>query len=83
MRITVFFMKMISLKLPQPLANWLARRSKELGRSQSDIVRQALEEQRQGKGRPSCHDLMNDLCGSFSGPKDLSVNPRYLDDFGK
>jgi Ribbon-helix-helix protein, copG family len=76
-------MKTISLKLPVPLANWLAKRSKELGRSKSDIVRQALEEQRQKKGALTCHDLMKDLCGSFSGPPDLSTNPKYLDEFGK
>jgi hypothetical protein len=76
-------MKTISLKLPEPLANWLTRRAKELGRSKSDIVRQALEEQKPGKGALSCHDLMKDLCGSFSGPPDLSTNPKYMDDFGK
>src|SRR5439155_18911447 len=75
-------MKTISLKLPPALAKWLARKSKEAGRSQSDIVRQALEEQRQGQGRPSCHDLMQDLCGTLSGPSDLSSSPRHLQDFG-
>ena len=76
-------MKTISLKLPEPLANWLAKRAKELGRAQSDLVRQALEEQREGKGAVSCHELMKDLAGSFSGPSDLSTNPKHMQDFGK
>jgi Arc/MetJ-type ribon-helix-helix transcriptional regulator len=76
-------MKTISLKLPESLAHWLAQRSRELGRSQSDLVRQALEEQLQRKAGVTCDDLMKDLCGSFEGPRDLSSNPKYLRDFGK
>ena|SRR5256885_1837587 len=76
-------MKTLSVKLPTQLAGWLARRSKELGRTQSDLVREALEQQRTGSGKPSCHDLMQDLCGSFDGPRDLSTNPKYMKDFGR
>ncbi|CAN5502633.1 hypothetical protein BH20VER1_BH20VER1_18390 [soil metagenome] len=77
-------MKTLSVKLPAALANWLARQARELGRTQSDLVRHALEEQRQGNGRsPSCHDLMKDFCGSFHGPPDLSTNPKYMRDYGK
>src|SRR5437867_6379823 len=83
---TVSMMKTISLKLPAPLANWLAKRANELGRSRSDLVRQALEEQRQGKngrGEKSCAELMAEFGGSFRGPRDLSTNPKYMRDFGK
>jgi Arc/MetJ-type ribon-helix-helix transcriptional regulator len=79
-------MKTISLKLPVPLANWLAKRAAELGRSRSDLVRQALEEQRQGKnsrGEKSCAELMVELGGSFRGPRDLSTNSKHMRDFGK
>jgi len=79
-------MKTISLKLPVPLASWLANRAAKLGRSQSDLVRQALEEQRQGKSDKrgkSCADLMAQFDGFFRGPRDLSTNPKYLRDFGK
>jgi len=31
----------------------------------------------------SCLDLVRDLVGSVRGPGDLSVNERYLEDFGK
>ena len=79
-------MKTISLKLPAPLANWLANRANELGRSRSDLVRQALEEQREGKnsrGEKSCAALLAEFGGFFRGPRDLSTNPNYMRDFGK
>jgi hypothetical protein len=75
--------KTLSVKLPSQLAVWLSRRSKQLGRTQSDLVREALEQQRARSGTPSCHDLMEDLCGSVDGPADLSTNPKYLNDFGR
>lgn len=82
---TVSMMKTISLKLPAPLANWLAKRANELGRSRSDLVRQALEEQRQGKSKSekSCAELMAEFSGFFQGPRDLSTNPKYMRGFGK
>ena len=80
---TIPLVKMLSVKLPKPLAGWLCRRAKELGRTQSDLVREALEQQRTGAGKPTCHDLMQDLCGTFDGPPDLSTNPKYMDGFGK
>ena len=83
---TISMMKTISLKLPAPLANWLAKRANELGRSRSDLVRQALEEQRQRKNsssEKSCAELMAEFGGFFRGPRDLSTNPKYMRDFGK
>ena len=62
---------------------WLARRAKQLGRPQSELVRDALERSRGGETAANCHDLMAELCGSINGPKDLSTNPKYLDGFGK
>lgn len=79
-------MKTISLKLPAPLANWLAKRASELGRSQSDLVRQALEEQHDDHGKKreeSCAELMAKFDGFFRGPRDLSTNPKYMRNFGK
>ena len=76
-------MKTISLKLSQRLARLLAKHSKELGRSQSDLVRAALEEQFNGQAGASCHDLMQEFCGTLEGPYDLSANPKHLAGFGK
>ena len=47
------------------------------------LVRQALEQRRSQPGKSTCLDLMQDLCGSVSGPRDLSTNPKHLAGFGK
>jgi hypothetical protein len=75
-------MKTFTVKLPDPLARWLSQRSKDLGRTQSDLVREALEQQRAGTDDPTCHDLMRDVCGTFEGPRDLASNPKHLKGFG-
>jgi Arc/MetJ-type ribon-helix-helix transcriptional regulator len=77
-------MKTLSVKLPEPLANWVTRRSRKLRRTQSEIVREVLERERNGKDRAkTCRDLLGDLDGFFDGPKDLSTNPKHLEGFGK
>jgi predicted transcriptional regulator len=78
-------MKTLSVKLPTPLASWLSKRATALGRTQSDLMREALEQQREGNeaGAKSCAELMADLGGFFEGPRDLSTNLRYMKDFGK
>jgi hypothetical protein len=83
-RITVPGMKSISIKLSPPLARWLSSRARELKRTQSDLVRDALEQQQRRQNGPSCHDLMKHLCGSLkNAPRDLSTNPKYMEGFGK
>lgn len=72
-------MKTITVKLPEPLAAWLSRRARELGRSQSDLVREALQRASEGTSGVSCHDLFADACGVVDGPRDLSTNPKHLD----
>jgi hypothetical protein len=81
--ITLTSMKTVSVKLPTPLAAWLTQQARELRRSKSALVRQALEQQRSKPGRGTCLDLMEDLCGCVRGPRDLSTNPRYMEGFGK
>ena len=76
-------MKTLTVKLPEALAAWLFRRSRELGRPQSDLVRDALQRASEGAGGGSCHDLFGDVCGVIEGPKDLSTNPRHLSGFGE
>ncbi len=76
-------MKTISVKLPESLATWLSRRASELGRPQSDLVREALQRSREGTSGASCHDLFADVCGVIEGPKDLSTNPRHLNGLGE
>lgn len=77
-------MKTVSVKLPEPVANWLERQAKETRRTRSDVVRAALERERMGNNRPkSCRDLLADLGGYFDGPPDLSTNPKYMEGFGQ
>lgn len=79
-------MKTLSVKLPDPLAHWLRTQARELRRTQSDLVRQALEAQRQSKGRKkakSCAELLADFDGFFQGPPDLSTNPKYMKGYGE
>ena len=76
-------MKTVSVKLPSPLAAWLTQRARELGRSKSALVRQALEQQRGKPGKGTCLDLMEDLCGCVRGPRDLSTDPKYMEGFGQ
>jgi hypothetical protein len=76
-------MKTVTVKLPEPLAAWLARRARELGRPQSDIVREALQRASGGNSGASCHDVFADVCGIVDGPKDLSTNPKHLAGLGE
>jgi hypothetical protein len=75
--------KTVSVKLPASLASWLTQQARDLRRSKSALVRQALEQQRSQPGKGTCLDLMEDLCGSVRGPRDLSTNPKHLAGFGK
>ena len=76
-------MKTLTVKLPDPLASWLSRRARELGRPQSDLVREALQRASEGTSGASCHDVFGDVCGVIEGPKDLSTNPKHLTGFGE
>jgi hypothetical protein len=76
-------MKTITVKLPELLASWLSRRARELGRPQSDLVREALQRVREGTSGVSCHDVFADVCGVIDGPRDLSTNPKHLSGFGE
>jgi predicted DNA-binding protein len=77
-------MKTISLKIDAHLYSRLEQQSRKLGRSKSAIMRDALEGSLKKKGEPSCHDLMQEACGSFrSGVKDLATNKKYMKGFGE
>lgn len=76
-------MKTISVKLPSPMAAWLDQQARELGRSKSALVRQALEQQQHKMGKGTCLELLEDLCGSVRGPRDLSTNRKHLEGFGQ
>jgi predicted DNA-binding protein len=78
-------MRTITLKLPDGLAARVSAAVKR-GSSTSALVREAIadhfdssEDDRAG----SCFDLASDLCGSLTGPADLSSNPKHLKGYGR
>jgi hypothetical protein len=77
-------MKTFTFRVDNQLCLWLAQEAKRPGRSKSEVVREALVEQRTGRKSLSVHDRMKDVCGSIKGaPRDLSANTRkYLKGFG-
>lgn len=83
-RISVSPMKTITLKVDENLDNWLRSEAKKLGRSKSDIAREALELRRSGQQGQSIHDIMKDVCGVIKGgPKDYASNRKYLKGLGR
>ncbi len=84
-------MKTLSVKLPESLAKWLAGEAKQTRRSRSELVREALEEKRNGyangarraKKPRTMADALLEAGPMFKGPGDLNTNPKYWHDFGK
>lgn len=79
-------MRTITLKLPDGLAARVSATVRKRGVSTSQLVREALEEKLDRKGRTrrvSCLDLAGDLVGVVSGPADLSSNPAHLKGYGR
>jgi hypothetical protein len=68
-------METVTLKMDRKHIALLKQEAKALGRSQAAIVRDLIDEHLGSKKRPSLYDLTKDLCGSVSGPKDLSTRP--------
>ncbi len=77
-------MKTISLKIDPALDQWLEEEAKKLGRTKSEIAREALDQRRQGLKKQSIHELMQEFCGSIKGgPKDFATHRKYLKGFGR
>jgi len=78
-------MKTLTLRIDKALDRWLTEEANRLGRTKSEIVREALIRQRNGKKPLSLHDRMKDVCGILKGaPRDLSTNTKkYLKGFGE
>jgi Arc/MetJ-type ribon-helix-helix transcriptional regulator len=74
----------ITVKLPGPLAARLSGAVRRRSRTQSELIREALELHLDGSAARagSCLDLAGDLAGSLSGPADLSSNRRRLRGYG-
>jgi hypothetical protein len=75
-------MQTLTLKLPPDLSDWLEKRAQALNCSKSDIVRQALLAQRDGKNIQSAAARAGDLVGKYSSGKKDSAHKRHLRNFG-
>jgi hypothetical protein len=75
--------KRFQSQLPETLDGWLTQRARQPGRCRPAIVREALERQRSKPGQATCLDLVQDVCGSVGGPRDLSFNPGLPEGLGK
>lgn len=76
----------ITIRIPEHLGKQLKRRADLKGQSESEIVREALENYLQKSSAESAYDIAKRLgvIGRFKGlPKDLSTNPRYFEGFGR
>jgi len=65
-------MQTLTLKVPPDLADWLNRRARDLNRPKSEIVRQALLAQRDGKNFESAAARAGDLVGKYAGSRHSS-----------
>ena len=78
-------MKAISLKLPDEVDARLASHTEALGKTKSQLIRDALTSflDREGADHGSCLDLVRDLVGTASGPGDLASNKKHLRGYGR
>jgi hypothetical protein len=78
-------MTTITCKIPRQLDALLSAEARKKRVSKSEIVRQAIQERVRRRGGKSARaiDLVRHIAGSVKGgPKDLSSNPKYLEDVG-
>ncbi len=80
-------MHTITIKIPPELDFRLESAAGQKKTSKSDVVRDLLEQGLNSSRMQkdvSCYDLAKDLCGSIKkAPRDLSINRKYMEDFGK
>jgi len=74
-------METITLKMDRKQIALLKERARALRRSQGAIVRDLIDTHLAKKKRPSLLDRAKDICGSVSGPKDLST--RSMTGYGR
>lgn len=70
-------MKMMSIRLPDPVVAELEAEAKERGISKTDLVRESIEQRRRQK-RAKVPDDLADIIGCIDGlPEDLSSRKKY------
>jgi len=79
-------MPMISIKVPKGLDNKVRTLADKRRTTNSEIVRQALEQYLAGARESvegSVLDLARDIVGSVEGPSDLSTQRKYMKGYGR
>ena len=79
-------MKTLTVKVTEELDTKLSIVAGRSGGNKSALVREAIENmllEAEEIAPNSCLDLANDLLGSVEGPQDLSINKKYLEDYGR
>jgi plasmid stability protein len=79
-------MKILCLRLPEPIATRLAAVARKKGQSRSAVVRAILDASLAGgEATPegSCMELAAELAGSLDAPADLSVDKKHLRGYGQ
>jgi hypothetical protein len=77
----------LSLRISKDESRALRERAQREGVSRATLVRRALRAYgitSEPESEKSGYDVIKELIGkSKGGPKDLSTNPEYLDDYGR
>jgi predicted DNA-binding protein len=69
--------------IPEKLDVRLERLAQQAKVPKAKFVRRALEHAvRKPRANGTAFNLVNNLCGSLSGPSDLATNPKYLEGLG-
>lgn len=79
-------MKMLSLKLPDTVADRLESEAQSQQKPKSELVREFIVRGLNGQGaagKQSFHSLARDKARRFRGPRDLATHPKYLDGLGQ
>ena len=78
-------MPTISLKVPDDLDARLEARARTLGRSKSELTREALSRYLDDGTTTGASglDLVRDLVGTVRGPGDLASNKKHLRGYGR
>jgi Arc/MetJ-type ribon-helix-helix transcriptional regulator len=77
-------MQTLTLKVPPEISNWLNKRARELNRSKSEIVRQALVAELNGeKKQETLLARAGDLVGMYASGRKDSSHKRHLKNLGR
>jgi len=76
-------MPLLTVKLSESLHRKLEKEARNRKVSKSDILRHALENAFERNSRGTLFENIDDLLGAGVGPRDLSVNKKYLKNYGK